>query len=471
MIYTIALGENSIFSGWDTLLTENWMSPTPSWRTERWIGLTTGNVYNDSDEFMENYDGSIPDTYQWEYLVSINFDLNGGDRNPLISTKTINQLSTVSSIIKDIPNPTKKGHEFLGWEIVGDLAWDMETTTPHGYASSNDLNIEEMATTPINLKAKWKAKEYNIIYNLDGGENATTNPTGYTYGVGVKSFEEPTKEGHTFLGWYSDADFTTEVTSISETQLEDVILYAKWKANDYTINYELDGGANTSENPLGYTFGVGVKAFKAPTKVGFTFEGWYSDADFTTEVTNISETQMEDVTLYAKWELNRYTITYELDGGENHKDNSAGFAFGEGVEKLEEPTKAGYTFLGWFDAQTGGNEVVKIAKERNEDITLYARWKQNPQEPIVNPDKDKENPTENTPNDNNTVINADESDNGSTTENVVNNPNVAPEFNGSTANVSGSVQTGDETNIMTLYVLLGLALLSGGMITRRKLKK
>ena len=140
-----------------------------------------------------------------------------------------------------------------------------------------------------------------INYVLNGGTNAEQNPDGYYEGKTEVVLADAEKEGCTFEGWYSDADFTTRVTSIPITQTGSITLYAKFTANNYNIFYELDGGSNGEGNPDSYTYGIGVASFADAEKEGYTFEGWYADAEFTTQITSIAATQIRDVTLHAKF--------------------------------------------------------------------------------------------------------------------------------------------------------------------------
>ena len=122
------------------------------------------------------------------------------------------------------------------------------------------------------------------------------------------TFADASKTGYNFDGWYSDVAFTTRVTEISATDMGNKTLYAKFTSNSYTITYVLDGGTNDTTNPTGYTYGIGVTLADA-SKTGYNFDGWYSDAAFTTRVTEISATDMGNKTLYAKFTLNASTST------------------------------------------------------------------------------------------------------------------------------------------------------------------
>lgn len=90
---------------------------------------------------------------------------------------------------------------------------------------------------------------YGIIYELDGGNNNSNNPSAYLSADGVSSFEAGTKEGYDFVGWYSDEDLTTEVTSIEQGTTENMVLWAKWDVST-NIREELTSGIIIYPNPV-----------------------------------------------------------------------------------------------------------------------------------------------------------------------------------------------------------------------------
>ena len=143
----------------------------------------------------------------------------------------------------------------------------------------------------------------SISYQLNGGSNSDANPSEYHEGVGVPNLENANKEGYNFDGWYSDAAFTTKVTSIAPDSVGNVVLYAKFSPKQYNINYSLNGGSNGQGNPQKYTVGTGVTELADAQKAGYTFEGWYTSPDFkeNSKITSISSTQTGNVTLYAKF--------------------------------------------------------------------------------------------------------------------------------------------------------------------------
>ena len=165
-------------------------------------------------------------------------------------------------------------------------------------ASNRKITVKKVETP--------KPEIYNINYELNGGENNSENPLTYTYGEEVE-LKDATKDCYTFKGWYKEQELTNKVSKIEKTQKGDITVYAKWEANKYNINYELNGGKNNSENPITYTYGEEVE-LKDATRVGYTFKGWYKEQELTNEVSKIEKTQKGDITVYAKWLKNEYKL-------------------------------------------------------------------------------------------------------------------------------------------------------------------
>ena len=153
------------------------------------------------------------------------------------------------------------------------------------------------------------------------GSESTTNVYVVTDGkVGTAvQLVAPVKEGHMFLGWYTNPEFTGEkVTSVSRG----CTLYASWvnlnaAAPVHNINYVLNGGKNSADAPKQFAFGEGV-ALTKPSKDGYTFVGWSTDPEGKELITEIDPMKNCDVTVYANWvegEDNVYSITYVYTEG------------------------------------------------------------------------------------------------------------------------------------------------------------
>src|SRR5690606_13388591 len=100
------------------------------------------------------------------------------------------------------------------------------------------------------------------------------------------------------------------------------------------------------------------------TKEGYAFDKW--DYDFTIPVTS-------NITLSASWILIEYDIIYHLDGGINSVNNPDKYSNIFTII-LEDPTKTGFTFLGWYSEETFIGKVTKIEQGSTNDVTLYAKW-------------------------------------------------------------------------------------------------
>ncbi|GHT15108.1 hypothetical protein AGMMS4956_14360 [Bacteroidia bacterium] len=134
------------------------------------------------------------------------------------------------------------------------------------------------------------------------------------------------------------------------------------------------GSTNNVANPSTYTIESGTITLQAPTKTGYTFTGWFTGIYADTKVTTIPAGSTGGKTLYAIWAAVSYTIHYELDGGSNNVNNPATYTIEDAVA-LQDPTKVGYRFLGWYDnAGFAGSAITSIAVGSTGDTTFYANW-------------------------------------------------------------------------------------------------
>ena len=248
--------------------------------------------------------------------------------------------------------PTKNGYAFAGW-YVGDIAYDFNTAV----------------TADVELTAKWNAIEYTISYVLNGGTNADGAVTTFTVESGEITLLAPTREGYSFDGWYNAEIGGDKVTIIEAGNVGNITLYARWTTESHTVSFNSDGGSTVDNITVNH--GEKVTAPKAPTKDGYAFAGWYVGDiayDFNTAVT-------ADVALTAKWNAIEYTISYVLNGGMNDGEVITEYTIESDTIVHPVPVRDGYTFLGWFDAEVGGNKSETIESGSTGHVTLYAVWR------------------------------------------------------------------------------------------------
>lgn len=196
------------------------------------------------------------------------------------------------------------------------------------------------------LSVYYSRNQYTFKTVVDGVEAPVT----YYYGADIEAPAAPVKEGYTFVKW--------DATIPATMPARDVTVTAVFKINQYTITFVTDGG--TAVAPITQDYGTAVTAPAAPTKVGYTFAGWDKA---------IPETiPAEDMTITAKWTVNQYTITFNTDGGSDVAPITQDY--GTAVAAPAAPTKAGYTFAGWYKDGVAYTFTTMPA----EDITLTAKW-------------------------------------------------------------------------------------------------
>ena len=228
-------------------------------------------------------------------------------------------------------------------------------------------------TSNMTVNAVKTPIEYTIKYELNEGTNSEDNVATYTIESTTIVLSNASKTGYKFIGWYSDAEFTTKVEEIAARSKGNKTLYAKYEAIPYTITYETNGGTNTPSNPTSYDITSADIILKGASLEGYDFVGWYYDMAYTKPCDKIPAGSTGDIKLYAQYDLERYEINYQLDGGKNAKNNPKDFNKDESVA-LEDPSKNGYTFKGWYKDRNFSEEFTGINKGTTGIVTVYAKW-------------------------------------------------------------------------------------------------
>ena len=216
-----------------------------------------------------------------KYIIT--FDSSGGTPVEQQQVQEGSQLS-----IPD--NPTKKGYEFDGW-YFGDERWNF---------------LNDKVTKNAELKAKWKTVEYNVTYDLAGGEfpESKSNPTSYTVETETFTLNKPEKEDYVFIGWTNDT-LTNPVLElkIEKGTIGDLSFTANYKLFTYNVSFDVEGIESQDIVPNG-------KAVKPTDPVNdsleYIFDGWFTDTEFKNEY-DFNQEVTSDIKLYAKF-TKAYTI-------------------------------------------------------------------------------------------------------------------------------------------------------------------
>ena len=220
--------------------------------------------------------------------------------------------------------PEKDGYTFSGWQNV-------PATMP-----DEDITIE--GTFAIN--------RYWVAFNTNSGSAVDTIKA--DYGAAITAPAAPTREGYTFDGWDK---------ALPETMpAQNLTLRAKWIINKYTITFDTDGGTAMAAMSVNYSKPVSEPA--EPRKKGYTFVGWDSEIP--------AKMPAENLTIKALWKANQYTISFDANGGSSVASITADY--GTAITKPAEPTRLGYRFDGWDE------ELPATIPAEN--LTLKAQWTQ-----------------------------------------------------------------------------------------------
>lgn len=277
-------------------------------------GAFSGDVYQAGAEYTLSADTSLYGLYT--KTITVSYDANGGKGS--VAAQTLSRHANVSSTVAYETAPTvslsggaalsRDGYKFKGW--LKDSGTGTSVT-----AAGTSVTVEKDTT----YYAKWEVVSYKITYQLNGG-TVTGNPAGYTVESEAITLKNPTREGYFFTGWSGTGltgSANTRVT-IAKGSTGDRAYTANWKVADYKVTLHGNGGSGT--DLTSYTDGKGATLPKDWTKTGYTFGGWYANANCTgTKVTGIPSTATGEKEYWAKWNPVTYTITYQLDGGTETK--------------------------------------------------------------------------------------------------------------------------------------------------------
>jgi uncharacterized repeat protein (TIGR02543 family) len=296
----------------------------------------------------------------WKPYLQVTFNTDGGE--PITMTMTC--LSGESAALPG--NPTKAGYAFDGW-----------------YTAVNGGGTPFTASTPVNenttVYAKWIRVEdaLTVTFDAAGGTPGTSTVTcAHGESVALPS-PDPTHTYHTFGGWYTERNGGGTQFTATTPVTADMRVYAKWTPYP-VVTFDADGGTPATSTVL-YPAGATVVLPPNPTKADYIFRGWYTAQNGNGTEFTASTPVTADITVYAKWTYPQ--VTFDADGGtfaNGETTSTASCPAGARVTLPSDPTRASYYFGGWYPEQNGGGAQFTASTLVTEDITVYARWGDNP---------------------------------------------------------------------------------------------
>lgn len=274
----------------------------------------------------------------------------------------------------EIPNYEVEGQILTGWNTKAD-------GTGKEFAVGDYITISQNTT----LYAQWRKTEATITYDANGGQgtmNSVTVDLGETGTATVKTAVNTfTKEDSTFEAWNTKADGSGDVygENVNITLSDDVTLYAQWAKASYTVQFNANNptGTTVTGSMANQTVVAGDKLNANKFAIeGYTFKGWNDKADQSgTSYADGASAPEANITLYAVWEKNTYTITWIVDGKMTAETI---VEHGETpVYPNAEPTKASangvkYTFAGWSPALAPATKAMEYEAQFAESTISYS---------------------------------------------------------------------------------------------------
>lgn len=332
-----------------------------------WGTTSTEKVYDDASDYKMGTKSQYRLFAIWQANTNtLHFNANGGTGDMENAYIRTDDSATLPRNLFE-----KKGYDFVGW-----------AESAEGKVVYADQSVYQMDVYAENvLYAQWIPAKYIITYNLNYGKIAGNNPKEYTIETQTFILNNPTREGYIFSGWsgteiIGEQDMVTiEIGSIGNRLYE-----AHWIANLNTLHFDANGGTGSMEDMKIQTDGTVRLSACTFTKRGYSFAGWAMSA--TSEKIYSEEAVYKmgvkpEYTLYAKWNLVYYTITYFLNNGIG-TTNPNQYTVESNDFILNNPVREGYAFVGWSGTdliEQSTKVIVEKGSIGNRSFT--ANWKAN----------------------------------------------------------------------------------------------
>ncbi len=332
-----------------------------------------GNYY----DFSTPVTGNITLSASWMPITyRVQFQLDGGS-----GEQPAELLVAYDEEIKlPMGGLYKENYVHIGWEQEGVGVYQEG-------ASAKNLTDQDGAV--VVLKAVWKRGEYKVSFQANGGTGTMSDEV-FSCGKSKKLTKNKFKRtGYTFVGWNTQKDGKGKsykqqesVSFANQADGSTVVLYAMWEGNSYQVAYDGNGAKSGSVPNTKHVYGTASKLGTSNfTRTGYTFAGWNTQKDGKgktyangASVEKLTADEGATVTLYAKWAVINYTITYQTRNGKMAKGAKKTYNIETKTFSLPAPTRKGYDFDGWYKDAKLKKRVGEIKTGTTGNKKYYAKW-------------------------------------------------------------------------------------------------
>ena len=301
--------------------------------------------------------GALADTW----VVTFNFNDS--------SSRPYKKEVEKGKAIDKAPVPVREGYDFSGWYTLA--------------SGGESVAFPYTPSADVSLYAHWAAAEYDVTFDLNYEGAPEPTVVSIAHGQSVEPIESPTRDHYVFRYWTLDAEGTKQAEFPYQVK-KDVTFYASWRDEDtriytVTVHYgDYEGAPETKTIELEDGQSLTRQLLPDPdARNGYDFKGWSLSEDG--DLITLPYTPTEDIDVYAVWELKTYKIDYVY----NYIDAPSTYYYqgtfhgGEQIEAPDDPSRPGYTFAGWYNAEKGGSKIT-FPTTGYRNLKYYAHWTSEP---------------------------------------------------------------------------------------------
>lgn len=306
--------------------------------------------------------------------VDAGSDVKRGDK-VIITVSSGRETTDVANVVGMTEAEAEKTLKDQGFKVT--VLDNYDSNVPEGkiISQSPSAGTAQLPGTEIVIYVSKGKQSIKVTFDANGGTVDQGSKTVYAMGS-YGTLPTPKRTGYTFAGWYTAKTGGGKVTAATQVNTQsNHTLYARWQSGSYTVSFDSNGGG-TAPAGIKVSYGSKYGTLGTVTRTGYTFQGWYTAKTGGSKVTSDTVfTGTSNQTLYARWQANTYTVTFDSNGGSTAPD-SIKVSYGSKYGTLGTVTRPGHEFLGWYTAKTGGTKVAKDTVFKNtSNQTLYAQWK------------------------------------------------------------------------------------------------